>query len=235
MKMSDLRPAIENIQELSIRKLVYDTLRLVKEFFETAPASFEHHSEDERRPGGLILHTLRAAKIAEMLLERANIKRGTLEWDCVIAAVILHDIGKAIIYSIEDEKVRRLLSPGHTAVGAALVVKYHMNNSYADRIAQLIRSHMSHWFPWEAQPDDELGRIVADADYLAYRLALEKDLWESDDSDTSVNEWMCARCQSVFKQDEIWSGWEYPQPVPGCPYCGAKSWIPHKLIGGENR
>ena len=88
--------AICEFQNEDLKNFVYDILDENKEQFLVAPAAKQMH---HNYIGGLVVHTYECVEIAKTLLPKLN----KLNPEEVIAAAILHDIGKIFEYDINLE------------------------------------------------------------------------------------------------------------------------------------
>ena len=101
--------------------------------------------------------------------------------DMLIAATWLHDIGLYIINQKGDIDVlkgweyyeatgySRLVDVMqiHGTIGACILDKFDIPRK--DEIQKLIRSHMSHWYSKEPQPNSLYEYIICTSDYVASR------------------------------------------------------------------
>ena len=88
---------VNEFQNEELKKFVSDILCENKEVFKISPAAKQMH---HNYVGGLIVHTLECVEIAEAILPKV---KKHLNKDEVIAAAILHDIGKIFEYEINLE------------------------------------------------------------------------------------------------------------------------------------
>ena len=91
-----LHEATVSINYQPLRDFVIHQLSIVPEKFWTIPASStgKHHPEQSNGEGGLVRHILATLYFAREFCIAYNVTDE--EKDCIIAAVILHDTGKAI-------------------------------------------------------------------------------------------------------------------------------------------
>lgn len=97
-KLAPLLNEINLIQDEGVRQFVRSCL-MKADVFWSIPASFsgKYHPPDEHVEGGNVLHTqrvVRAVKFLAMSQERAD-----FEVDLMIAAALLHDITKGVVYN----------------------------------------------------------------------------------------------------------------------------------------
>jgi len=83
---------INLIHNSKVKSLVLKCLEYAPKYFWTIPSSStgEYHPKDEFCEGGKVLHTKKAVKIGSYLCECLSITG--LEKDCVLAALIMHDL-----------------------------------------------------------------------------------------------------------------------------------------------
>lgn len=86
--------AVKEFQNEKLKTFVFDLLTTNKDAFVTAPAAKQMH---HNYIGGLVMHTLECVEIAQTILPKL---KKELNKDEVIAAAILHDIGKIFEYQI---------------------------------------------------------------------------------------------------------------------------------------
>ena len=127
----------ETIQEEKLKKFLYEYFEEHKEKIKIMPAAkVMHHNY----VGGLMVHTIECIQFAEKNLEMFTLK---LNRDTMIAACILHDIGKIFEYTVNletgmidyDENFRKEWI-SHSQYGFSLC----MMNSFK-RIAKMIAAH----------------------------------------------------------------------------------------------
>ena len=88
---------INEFKDEKLKSFVLNTLNQNKEKFMTSPAAKQMH---HNFIGGLVLHTLECVEIAKTILPKLKKELNTEE---VLAAAILHDIGKIFEYDINLE------------------------------------------------------------------------------------------------------------------------------------
>ncbi len=142
-----------------LKKQVSEVLESVWDVFHKIPASSTgkyHPHENNITPYGLVNHTLKTAWLAEAMcyVEGVNDE----ERDRILAAAVLHDIGKIFFHlPHEGEDV------DHGVKGAEIAYHYGLSGDIVD----MIRNHMGRF------EDKKLGspgtRILAYADFMASR------------------------------------------------------------------
>lgn len=142
LRESLFKKIIETVEEFKDEKLkafVLDTLKTNEEVFKVNPAAkLMHHNYI----GGLVMHTFECIEFARAVLPKV---KKYLKHDEVIAAAILHDIGKVFEYTINlesgmieyNEQFRKDWI-SHSQYGYTLC----MSNGFTD-IAKMIAAHHS--------------------------------------------------------------------------------------------
>jgi len=168
---------IRLIKDLSIQKMVMDTLEKAPEYFWTIPSSStgKHHPPDEFKEGGKVLHTRRATKIADTLCESFDVD--SYHHDIIIAATILHDI----------------CSNGYPGNNGCVVTGHGYLAGQVMRDAEVLKDinvmpttikeildaasvHMGRWDVPFTPPHELAGLIVHLADYFVSRRCVNVDL-----------------------------------------------------------
>ena len=163
--IEELGPCIEQIENDKLKSWVVQVLEEdVPDYFFYGPASSSgrHHPLNSLGLGGLLRHTRAAVKVAKELevvyrLDNMIDK----EWDCIIAALILHDICKPA-KDHADLAFESLKNYGKEA-------KVY-RDSFESRIQivrHLILTHMGQW--GDIHPVDEPQKFVHLCDYIASR------------------------------------------------------------------
>lgn len=142
-------------------------------FYRVAASSTgKYHPAYTLGEGGLVRHTKAAVRLAESLLSLEQYK--LLPHDEIIAALILHDTFK---HGIADDGNTVFTHPN---IAADQVVKSAPRHLYsqAEKIANLIRSHMGQWttnkYSVEIlnKPISDAEKFVHLCDYLASRKSI---------------------------------------------------------------
>lgn len=96
-RLAPLLPEIDLIVNESIRSFVRSVL-LKADIFWLIPASFsgKHHPPDEHGEGGNVLHTKRVTRVVRLICESQE--RDQFETDMMLAAAILHDLTKGVLW-----------------------------------------------------------------------------------------------------------------------------------------
>ena len=137
-----------------------------------ASLSGKHHIGETQRE-----HLEIAVKICKHLCDEFNIKE---DRDMLLAATWLHDIGLYIISQKGNVKLdgwkfyeatgySRLIDimQIHGTIGACVLDRFDIPRK--KEIQKLIRSHMSHWYLKEPQPNSLYEYIICTSDYIASR------------------------------------------------------------------
>ena len=172
----DIPEEIEWIQDDKLRAGVEHMLNLYSLYLEMpASLSGKYHLGDT-----LISHSVRAMHFARLMCKEFAIEG--LARDEVMAATMIHDIGKCKIVTKKYSKGRYLydsptgkwwMSGGtklweHPFVGKDMVmleIRFPMESRV--RIAGMVEKHMSHWCKEPIMPETLQERIVALSDFLA--------------------------------------------------------------------
>ena len=137
------------IEDPGIFSLVSRVMNDTPGFFEVPAAKRRHHDY----MGGLAEHTLETAEIAANLA--GSVSRAEMDTDILLAGALLHDIGKASCFCRRGFSFVALPDytlVGHTAIGAAALMKYSAGVDPA-RFAHILHIVMSHHGPHgEVQP-----------------------------------------------------------------------------------
>lgn len=158
-----------------VKSLVAQCLALAPLKFWTLPAASggKHHSEDECCAGGLVLHTRRVVGAFLVLFPAYDIKPGSKEYNCGIAACILHDIVK---YGSTDAGDRfnfgayRQHGPNVGRWYAETEGKHEDDWTEEETLVmRLCGSHMGPWSPEGYAPTDGLSWAVFMSDFVASR------------------------------------------------------------------
>lgn len=92
-----LLASVDDFKNTELKNFIIEELTKNKEKFKVAPAAKQMH---HNYVGGLVVHTLECVEIARTLLPKF---KKQLNCDEVIAAAILHDLGKIFEYDIDLE------------------------------------------------------------------------------------------------------------------------------------
>lgn len=127
---------VENPTYRAALKAILQSPSMVDPDFLIMPASLGyHHPLDERGEGGLLLHTRRVLKIANIILEGCPDDTDyQVDKDAVRMACILHDAARP---------VSRLDHPSVMAKAILLMTWYDPDN--IPKIANMVKRHMGKW------------------------------------------------------------------------------------------
>lgn len=92
-----LLASVDDFKNTELKNFIVEELTKNKEKFKVAPAAKQMH---HNYVGGLVVHTLECVEIAKTVLPKF---KKHLDYDEVIAAAILHDLGKIFEYDIDLE------------------------------------------------------------------------------------------------------------------------------------
>ncbi|MBQ3543409.1 MAG: HD domain-containing protein [Lachnospiraceae bacterium] len=165
------------ITNSNIREFAEVAISRLPDYFFTVAASStgKYHPAYALGNGGLVRHTKAAVKIANELLGIETFgKYSSEEKDLIITALILHDGWK------HGENYSKYTVAEHPVVAADFVKKVNKDekilaNEQAERLAELIISHMGQWntdrYKNEImpKPNKSIQHFVHLCDYLASR------------------------------------------------------------------
>ena len=125
------------IERDDLRNFINEIFAINEHLFKIAPAAVKHHHNYK---GGLLVHTLECVKLAIKCLDELNYDKGR---DDIIAACILHDIGKMYEYGLDTESGEIVKNQdfynrwtNHTHYGYILC----MNKGFVN-VAKMIAAH----------------------------------------------------------------------------------------------
>lgn len=204
-KLAPLIDEINLISDEAIKLFVRSAL-MKADFFWDIPSSFsgKYHPNDERGPGGNVLHTKRVVRIASVMSESYSLS--IEERDVVIAAAILHDICKGHKPGDSNEPC---YDPMHPYAVSKFIEKcraedrkhadassstLYLSEEVVQSILRLVRCHLGPWSPVpETYPITYLDFILHLADNVASKLHLfiqDSDLinpkWKNNGSGTET-------------------------------------------------
>jgi len=149
---------IDRGKPTSLQSMVEAVLQEVWHTFHKISASKTgryHPKESNYRPYGLINHTIRVLWLAKELCREEGLNAD--DTDEVLAAAILHDIGKIHYYNSGWGHI------DHGKLGAQKLEEHNLPKT----VVQMVECHMAHWEGKELTTIQD--RILAYADYLASR------------------------------------------------------------------
>ena len=179
--ITGLEQEIELISDPNIKKFVRYLLKHAPAFWK-APGSqtADAHPPDEELEGGLVLHTKRVVRTVMLLAMTVESDKQN-DFDCVVAAAILHDISK---YMLDETTGEFLFDPMHPYT-VDRYVDWSRQESLAyggsdgdntvdidtesiGLILRLIRCSHGIWSPIpETIPYSDLEKILHEADLIA--------------------------------------------------------------------
>ena len=156
--MYSLGEEVLRIHNLEIRKFVDKALLEAPPYFWTKPSSStgKYHPPDEHGEGGLVLHTKRVCKAAEVLMKA---QAPPIQMDVIRASCILHDIAR---YGLGETPSQHSLQ-NHAELGADFVKM--MGGPSTLFIEECVRRHMGKW--GKEVPETKEEWIVHLADMIA--------------------------------------------------------------------
>ena len=173
-KYPDLNYCINCIKNEDIKQQLFRAFENVPNYFYRVAASStgKYHPTYTLGEGGLLRHTIAAAKIACDIVNLEMLELTDDEKDYIICALLLHDTCKHGIpetrYTVHDHPLQ-----------AADLVNTYCSKEFADNVAPLIASHMGQWNTSKfdrtvlPKPETKIQKIVHLCDYLASRKYLE--------------------------------------------------------------
>lgn len=188
VNIMELEPEIELISDPNVKKFVRYLLKNAPSFWE-APGSHEIgvHPPDEHDIGGLVLHTKRVVRAAIFLAFSIEIEN-QYDYDCLLAAAILHDIAK---YIFDEKTAEVVFDPFHPYavdrfvgwarkesinLGSASDNAVEIDMEHLHLILRLIRCSHGIWseIP-ETIPTSDLEKVLHQADLVASNLHIIAD------------------------------------------------------------
>lgn len=160
---------VKNINSAEIQNFVNACLKDVPEEFEVIPASTsgKYHPDEARAEGGLLWHVQRACWFGYQLIKSYKWDKDDIRGDIVIAALVLHDIGKKKDYKNYWEYV------DHPKTAAQMVERHKA--MVPEKVFKMIQSCILHhmgpfggkFFMKPITNYNVLEIMVYNADYLA--------------------------------------------------------------------
>lgn len=166
----DLNYCVDKIKSKDIKLQLFLAFTNIPEYFYKIPASStgKYHPAYATGEGGLLRHTIAAARIACDLVDLEMYGLTDDEKDYVICALLLHDTFKSgVTHSKYTLHNHPMLSAQH--------VRSVCSREFANNVCPLIESHMGQWntCKWDKtvlpKPETKLQQIVHLCDYLASR------------------------------------------------------------------
>ena len=172
-KYKEFIEELEKIKDKEIRGFTEECLVRSPSHFWYRPSSStgKYHAPEENEVGGLILHTKRVCKAAEVLIEAWM---EPIDADIIRSACILHDICK---YGIAPSSTKWTLN-NHPQLGGEFirtVATDKYNKDKVDAISDAVAYHSGKWGRTFVKKDENL--LVHLADILATKLYEEASIW----------------------------------------------------------
>lgn len=137
-----LKPHLEfriaKIEHPHIETLVRQVLGALPAKTWERESSLKYHPEDERGPGGNLLHTLKVAVLLETLLDAAGTPQPLR--DITRAAAILHDCCRHGLAASEPCSAK-----DHPKLVRQFIQKRGIESPWTSPICDLIETHMGRW------------------------------------------------------------------------------------------
>lgn len=173
-----LEQEVQRITDGNLQKFLMATLDDFPEYFWEAPASVNwYHPEDERKAGGLVLHTRRVCKLVDDFVRFYNLS--LWEQDILLASAILHDSFARGIppKDIKASDVMHPLYPLMQFPYNGYADRFHIDASAYHTIMECVSSHSGRW---SVNPllnsNKKLPVIFQTMDYIASRVHIEVKL-----------------------------------------------------------
>lgn len=174
---------ISYIQNFNYIQFLLFALVNINEYHKIAPAASikrgsKNHPDDERKRGGLVLHTKRVFRVLLDLINAEQEKLISNEIDALLVAALLHDMAK-----FPDGKCKSTNS-NHADIMADYI--RNMKTSIISaveryKIARYIETHNGKW--GKVKPETHLEKLLHYADYIASRnyvkIKILKDYYDS--------------------------------------------------------
>lgn len=178
---------LEKIKDEKMRRALLRAYSLYgyKARFLPSTITGKYHPPDEKGYGGLLRHMDKTAWLIDQIATEYQFS-DTVR-DMLITAAYFHDLGKVkqtsvtgeLIYrkdeTIFQTKVTRNVDSldNHPLIGAGIAREFLKREGVKGEliiiICDLIAKHMSHWYPWLPQPETELEKLFALADFIVSR------------------------------------------------------------------
>lgn len=177
-KMFTFKKEIGLIKSDYIKRIVTMTLKEVPDwFFEVgASASGKYHPKFSQGKGGLVRHTKMAVQIADDLFRMNKYNFDEYDRDIIIAALILHDIGK---YGLDNTPAENMVHTHPLLAGDIIsLATTELHDAYGQDIEYLkivISTHMGQWSTSKytneilPEPFTKIQEFVHLCDYLSSR------------------------------------------------------------------
>lgn len=169
MKHTVFQDIIEQINNPSIAAFVKECLKDVPDELETMPTSTsgKYHPPEANQEGGLVWHIRRGCWFAFQFIQAYKWEKDDIRGDIVLAAIILHDIGKRSQYKNYWEYV------DHPKTAAKMISRH--KKLLPEKVFKLIHGCVLHhmgpfggkFFMKPIKDYNVLELIVYNSDYLS--------------------------------------------------------------------
>lgn len=166
MDISDLAYELDNISDEEIRNLTREVLEQAPPHFWYRPASStgKYHAPEENEQGGLVLHTKRVCRVAEILMSAWY---PPFNPSVIRSACLLHDICK---YGDSYSAYKYTLS-NHPKLAADFIRKVTWEKYPLRKIHPICNAVLSHMGRWGSAPSIETEDFIVHlADVVATRI-----------------------------------------------------------------
>ncbi|PKK90959.1 MAG: hypothetical protein CVV64_04095 [Candidatus Wallbacteria bacterium HGW-Wallbacteria-1] len=138
----------QNIQDTRLLEFLNFCLRQHAEKFFTLPVSISFHGRDAGREGSNAQHIIRCLEIAIALKPILTAEACNVNFDHLLGAITLHDMGKLMCYAKENGiwKYFGVNSSAHPGIGAELVEK--LAYQFSIQIPEILGAIKAHYGPY---------------------------------------------------------------------------------------
>lgn len=161
---------VNKLTDGSVQRFLLDVLPRFPDYFWTAPASKQkYHPPDERKEGGLVLHTRRVIRLTEDMVRFYNLN--AWERDILLASAILHDSFARGVPpdDINASDIMHPLYPRQQFPFKAFADRFIDGKVY-EEIMECVESHQGPWSPSPLlQSRRKLPSIFQLIDHIASR------------------------------------------------------------------
>jgi len=169
---------VEMIGDKGLQEAVRGFLLAHRDKVEVWPASLKYHHTER---GGLLRHTLEVCEISLGLMEMPLL-RGKCDRDHVLAAAILHDLGKIHDYAFHESDERAYFVYNnrngrgiHHALNVILDFQQETGYVLPKDVCKMVLSHEGGWSRTSAYPNFLGAALVSASDLISSRIDRLKD------------------------------------------------------------
>lgn len=188
---------LNKIKDPKLKRATILAFRINGYKFSFLPSSLtgKFHPKDEFGKGGLDAHTEKVCWYVDKIADEFGYPDHTR--DLLLVAAYFHDLGKvkdttvALALTYKGKKTERSVTVTRNIGGADVhpIISSRMAREYMEMegvleediqvICDIVSKHMSHWYGMLPQPNSELEKMLALADFLASRreITFERESW----------------------------------------------------------